>query len=203
MTIHLHSHDLPDSLDLGSSVAIDTETMGLKISRDRLCLVQLSSGDGSAHLVQIDACPQPAPNLISLLKNPSIEKLFHFARFDVAILKHTFNCTIPNIYCTKIASKLTRTFTDRHGLKNLCCDLLGITLDKTVQTSNWSAKTLTNDQKAYAASDVLYLHQLKEKLDALLVEQDRLALAQKYFKSLDTITDSEIAGFDPEFVLSH
>lgn len=203
MTIHLHHHDLPDSLDLGSSVAIDTETMGLKLGRDRLCLVQLSSGDGTAHLVQIDKTPKPAPNLKSLLENPHSQKIFHFARFDVAVLKHAFGCTLPNIYCTKIASKLTRTFTQKHSLSTLCSDLLGTELDKSVQCTDWSAPTLTKAQQAYAASDVLYLHQLKEKLDQMLEKSGRASLAEKYFSALDMVTDSEIAGFEPEFVLSH
>jgi ribonuclease D len=203
MLIHLYKNDLPNNLDLGHSVAIDTEAMGLKISRDRLCLVQLSTGDGTAHLIQIAKKPAPAPNLCTLLENPAVEKIFHFARFDIALLKHTFNCVINNVYCTKIASKLTRTFTDRHSLKALCTDLLGIELSKAVQSSNWSTQKLSEEQLKYAASDVLYLHQLKEKLNFLLEDQEKSDLASKYFKALDVITESEISGFEPEFVLSH
>ena len=201
--IHVYQDDLPSSLTLGAHVAIDTETMGLHIKRDRLCLVQLSNGDGTTHLVQIKAKPNPAPNLIRLLEDPSIEKIFHYARFDVAILRHTFSCAVTSLYCTKIASKLSRTYTERHGLKDLCQDLLGITLNKASQSSNWSAPTLTQEQQDYAASDVLYLHALKEALDVLLKEANRSSLARGYFSILNQLTDSELAGFDPLFILSH
>ena len=170
-TIHLHRHDLPDGLSLGPIVAVDTETMGLRPHRDRLCLVQMSSGDGHAHLVQLIP---PAlggrgfdcPNLSRLMADPAVIKLFHFARFDVAVLQHSLGITVAPSYCTKIAAKLVRTFTDRHGLKDLCKELLGVDLSKQQQTSDWGATELTSEQLAYAASDVLYLHRLWEKLDA-------------------------------------
>ena len=160
MSIHLYKHDLPDGLDLGKSVAIDTETMGLNLERDRLCLVQISSGDGQAHLVQIAAEIQPCPNLEALLADQRVEKLFHFARFDLAMLKHHIGPVNGAIFCTKIASKLVRTYTDKHGLKDLCKELINIDLSKQQQSSNWGARELTEDQKLYAASDVLYLHQM-------------------------------------------
>lgn len=203
MTIYLHEHDLPSSFNAGPAVAIDTEAMGLNIKRDRLCLVQVSTGDGTAHLVKIAADPKPAPHLTKILTNPGCEKIFHYARFDVAHLKNTFKCEMPTVFCTKIASKLARTYTSRHGLKDLCQELLNIQLDKACQTSNWSAPTLSDSQKSYAAQDVLYLHQLRETLINRLTELNRLSLAKKLFHSLDALTDTELAGFSSEFVLSH
>ena len=168
MTIHIHQDDLPADIDLGDVVAIDTETMGLNPHRDRLCLVQLSGGDGDAHLVKIAKPQMPSPNLASLLANPQVTKLFHFARFDIASLSHGIGPLAGPVYCTKIASKLIRTYTDRHGLKDLCRELLQIDISKQQQSSDWGAATLTPEQAEYAAGDVLYLHQLRERLDMML-----------------------------------
>src|SRR5512138_1178466 len=165
MTITLHRGDLPADLSLGNVVAVDTETMGLNPHRDRLCLVQLSAGDGNAHLVQIARGPANAPRLAALLADPKVLKLFHFGRFDIAMLEHALGVRCEPVYCTKIAAKLVRTFTDRWGLKDLCKELLGVDLSKQQQTSDWGADTLSQEQLRYAAADVLYLHQLKEKLD--------------------------------------
>ena len=164
MSITLHQNDLPDDLDLGPVVAIDTETMGLNPHRDRLCLVQLSSGDGSAHLVQIAKGQKKAPNLTRLLRNRKVEKLFHFGRFDIAVMAHAFGVVSRPVYCTKIASKLVRTFTDRHGLRNLSHDLIGVDISKQQQSSDWGAPELSQAQLEYAASDVLYLHRIREVL---------------------------------------
>jgi len=184
MTIHLHKGDLPNGLNLGQTVAIDTETMGLNPGRDRLCLVQLSAGDGDAHLVQFANGAYDAPNLKRLLGNAKTLKLFHFARFDVAVLSTYLKVEVAPVYCTKIASKLVRTFTDKHGLKDLCSDLLGVTLDKQQQSSDWGAGELTQQQRAYAASDVLHLHRLKARLDELLAREGRKAIAQACFDFL-------------------
>ncbi len=179
MTIHLHQNDLPDGLNLGSIVAIDTETMGLDPRRDRLCVVQLSSGDGNAHLVQIAKGQTSAPNLERLLTDPAVTKLFHFGRFDVAALQNAFGVVTAPVWCTKIASRLVRTFTDRHGLKYLLQELVGVDVSKQQQTSDWGAAQLTEAQKDYAASDVLYLHRLKEALEARLIREGRLDLANQ------------------------
>ena len=176
MTITVYKDDIPADIDWGSAVAIDSETMGLNNARDRLCVIQLSSGDGNAILVQIAADPAPAPNLVALLGNPDIVKLFHFGRFDMAILARTFGVMPEPVYCTKIASKLARTYTDRHGLKDLCREVLGVDLSKQQQSSDWGRDTLSKEQKAYAASDVLYLHKLREALDAMLVREGRDSL---------------------------
>ena len=186
MAIKLYKNDLPDGLDLGPVVAIDTETMGLLPHRDRLCLVQLSSGDGDAHLVQIAKGQTSAPNLERMLADPAVIKLFHFARFDIAALQKTFGVVTAPVYCTKIASKLVRTFTDRHGLKYLLQELLGVDISKQQQTSDWGAETLTEAQMEYAASDVLHLHRLKEVLDARLAREGRTGLAQACFDHLPT-----------------
>jgi ribonuclease D len=186
MTVHLHKGDLPSGLSLGSVVAVDTETMGLRPERDRLCLVQLSAGDGDAHLVQFASGAYDAPNLKRLLGDPKITKLFHFARFDLAVLETYLGVRVAPIYCTKIASKLVRTFTDKHGLKDLCGDLLGVPLDKQQQSSDWGAAELSQQQRAYAASDVLHLHKLKAKLDELLAREGRLEVAQACFAFLPT-----------------
>ena len=186
MTVHLHKGDLPSGLSLGSVVAVDTETMGLRPERDRLCLVQLSAGDGDAHLVQFASGAYDAPNLKRLLGDPKITKLFHFARFDLAVLETYLGVRVAPIYCTKIASKLVRTFTDKHGLKDLCGDLLGFPLDKQQQSSDWGAAELSQQQRAYAASDVLHLHKLKAKLDELLAREGRLEVAQACFAFLPT-----------------
>ena len=188
-TIHLHRHDLPEGLDLGPVVAVDTETMGLNPHRDRLCLVQLSAGDGHAHLVQIipptlGGRGGDCPVLKGLLGDPAVTKLMHFARFDVAIIQHALGVSAAPARCTKIASKLVRTFTDRHGLRDLCRELLGIELSKQQQTSDWGALELSSEQLAYAASDVLHLHALWGKLEALLAREDRLGLAEACFDFL-------------------
>jgi len=198
MTVHLHANDLPDGLDLGDVVAIDTETMGLDPRRDRLCVVQLSSGDGNAHLVQIALGQRSAPNLERLLTDPKVLKLFHFGRFDIAALKNAFGVTTAPVYCTKIASKLVRTFTDRHGLKILLQDLIGIDISKQQQTSDWGAETLTDAQRDYAASDVLYLHRLKDELDRRLDREGRTALAQSCFEFLPVRAELDLLGWGDE-----
>jgi len=196
MTVHLHKNDLPDGLDLGPVVAIDTETMGLDPRRDRLCLVQLSSGDGNAHLVQIAKGQTKAPNLTRMLKDRKVLKLFHFGRFDIAALKTAFGVTTAPVYCTKIASKMVRTFTDRHGLKYLLQDLAGVDISKQQQTSDWGAETLTDAQLDYAASDVLYLHRLKAELDRRLEREGRTALAQACFDFLPRRAELDLLGWD-------
>lgn len=196
MANHLYQNDLPDGLSLGPIVAIDTETMGLDPRRDRLCVVQLSSGDGNAHLVQIARGQTRAPNLEKLLADPSILKLFHFGRFDIAMMKRTFGVTAAPVWCTKIASKLIRTFTDRHGLKYLLADLVGVDVSKQQQTSDWGSLELTDAQKEYAASDVLYLHQLKTALEERLIREDRLDLALRLFAFLPTRAEMDLLGWD-------
>jgi ribonuclease D len=196
VTIHLYQTDLPDGLNLGPIVAIDTETMGLDPRRDRLCLVQLSSGDGNAHLVQIARGQTRAPNLERLLADPKVLKLFHFGRFDIAALKQAFGVTTAPVWCSKIASKLIRTFTDRHGLKYLLADLVGVDVSKQQQTSDWGAEALTEAQREYAASDVLYLHSLKAELEARLEREGRTALAQACFDFLPTRAELDLMGWD-------
>lgn len=196
MAHHLHIGDLPEGLDLGPVVAIDTETMGLDPRRDRLCVVQLSSGNGEAHLVQIARGQTRAPNLERLLTDPGVLKLFHFARFDIAALKNAFGVTTAPVYCTKIASKLVRTYTDRHGLKFLLQELLGIDISKQQQMSDWGAETLSEAQIDYAASDVLYLHRLKAELDARLEREGRTGLAQACFDFLPTRATLDLLGWD-------
>ena len=206
MDIELHQNDLPDSVDLGPVVAVDTETLGLNLARDRLCLVQLSAGDGTAHLVQWPAGggdAYDAPNLKAMLNDPARLKLFHFGRFDLAVIRRDLGVVAAPVYCTKIASKLVRTFTDRHGLKDLCRDLLGIEMSKQQQTSDWGAAQLSDQQLEYAASDVLYLHDLKTRLDALLERQDRTALAEKCFEFLPTRADLDLAGWDDVDIFAH
>jgi ribonuclease D len=199
----LHQGDLPGDVAFGSSVAIDTEAMGLKANRDRLCLVQLSAGDGTSHLVQIPAVGADAPNLARLLADETVLKLFHFARFDVALLRHAVGVLCTPIYCTKIASKLARTYTDRHGLKDLCRELLGVDLSKQQQSSDWGADTLSDAQKTYAASDVLHLHALREKLDAMLVREGRAHLAQAAFGFLPARAELDLAGWEDVDIFSH
>lgn len=206
--ITLHRNDLPDGLDLGKCVAVDTETMGLNPHRDRLCLVQLSSGDGSAHLVQLipttpGGKPADCPNLKRLLADPSIVKLMHFARFDVAVLQHTLGITVAPTICTKIAARLVRTFTDRHGLAALCRDLLGVEMSKQQQSSDWGAPELTPEQLAYAASDVLYLHALWEKLEALLIRENRRELAQACYDFLPARARLDLLGYEDPDIFSH
>ncbi|MCA3507462.1 MAG: ribonuclease D [Rhodobacter sp.] len=204
MTIHHYRNDLPDGLSFGAIVAIDTETMGLDPRRDRLCVVQLSSGDGDAHLVQIDRGQTSAPNLERLLTDPAILKLFHFGRFDIAALQKAFGVRTAPVWCTKIASRMTRTFTDRHGLKYLLIELLGIDVSKQQQTSDWGAATLTDAQKDYAASDVLYLHRLKSELESRLIREGRMALAQRCFDFLPARAELDLMGWDePNDIFHH
>ncbi len=203
MTVTLHKGDLPADLDLGPVVAVDTETMGLNPHRDRLCLVQLSSGDGTAHLVQIGLGQTGAPNLARLLADPKVEKLFHFARFDIAALYQGLGVLTAPVYCTKIASRLTRTFTDRHGLKDICRDLLGVEISKQQQSSDWGAADLTDAQMAYAASDVLYLHGLKAKFDVLLAREGRTDLARACFDFLPARARLDLAGWPEIDIFAH
>lgn len=199
----LHQGDLPPGLDLGPLVAVDTETMGLNPVRDRLCLVQLSAGDGSSHVVQLPRGLPAAPNLVALLADPAVLKLFHFARFDIAVLQAYLKVTCYPVYCTKIASKLTRTFTDRHGLKDLCKELLGVEISKQQQSSDWGAPVLTPEQLRYAAGDVLYLHALKAKLDAMLVREGREAFAESCFAFLPTRALLDLAGWEDVDLFAH
>jgi ribonuclease D len=203
MTITLHRGDLPADLSLGSVVAVDTETMGLNPHRDRLCLVQLSAGDGNAHLVQIPHGPANAPRLAALLADPKVLKLFHFGRFDIAMLEHALGVRCEPIYCTKIAARLVRTFTDRWGLKDLCRELLGVDLSKQQQTSDWGADTLSEEQMAYAASDVLHLHALRARLDALLAREGRTELAEAAFRFLPTRARLDVAGWPEVDIFEH
>jgi ribonuclease D len=203
MTIHLYQNDLPDELDLGSVVAIDTETMGLNPARDRLCLVQLSSGDGNAHLVQIGKGQTSAPNLTRLLTDPKVIKLFHFGRFDIAAMLAAFGVRTSPVWCTKVASKLIRTYTDRHGLKYLVQEYAGVDVSKAQQTSDWGSAKLTDAQRDYAASDVLYLHKLKDALEAILIREDRLDLAQRCFDFLPTRAELDLLGWEEPNDLFH
>jgi len=202
MKIKYYENDLPENLDFGEIVAIDTETMGLNPARDRLCLVQLSSGNGVCHLVKILDLRKKPKNLIKLLKNNRITKIFHYARFDVAILKHTFKLEIKNIYCTKIASKLVRTYTDKHGYKDLCKELLNETISKVEQSSDWGGK-LSKDQKIYAATDVLHLHKLKNKLDIMLARENRTKIAKACFEFLVHRTDLDLFGWHDVDIFKH
>ena len=202
MKIKYYENDLPENLDFGEIVAIDTETMGLNPARDRLCLVQLSSGNGICHLVKILDLRKKPKNLIKLLKNNRITKIFHYARFDVAILKHAFKLEIKNIYCTKIASKLVRTYTDKHGYKDLCKELLNETISKVEQSSDWGGK-LSKDQKIYAATDVLHLHKLKNKLDIMLARENRTKIANACFEFLGHRTDLDLYGWHDVDIFNH
>ncbi|MCC5988690.1 MAG: ribonuclease D [Pararhodobacter sp.] len=195
MGIHLHQNDLPQGLDLGPVVAIDCETMGLNPLRDRLCLVQLSAGDGDAHLVQISREGAPAPNLGRLLADPDVLKLFHFGRFDIAAMGHHLGVFASPVWCTKIASKLVRTYTDRHGLKALLSELLGVEISKQNQSSDWGADALSTAQLDYAAGDVLYLHRLKAALEPMLAREGRTELAQRCFDFLPTRAALDLAGW--------
>ncbi|MDD1528405.1 MULTISPECIES: ribonuclease D [Bradyrhizobium] len=203
MTVRLHRGDLPDLTRYTNAVAIDTETMGLNPHRDRLCVVQLSPGDGSADVVQIPKGHTDAPNLKALLANPAITKIFHFARFDVAVLYQTFGVMTGPIYCTKIASRLTRTYTDRHGLKDLVREVLNVDLSKQQQSSDWGSDSLTEPQLAYAASDVLHLHALRERLDAMLVREGRAQLARSCFDFLPTRALLDLQGWAEEDIFAH
>jgi ribonuclease D len=207
MTIRLHRGDLPDLSRYTTSVAIDTETMGLNPHRDRLCVVQLSNGDGSADVVQIPRDhgrgPADAPHLKALLADPKITKIFHFARFDIAVLYNAFGVMAQPLYCTKIASRLCRTYTDRHGLKDLVREVLNIDLSKQQQSSDWGAQILSEAQLAYAASDVLHLHALRERLDVMLAREGRLGLAQACFEFLPTRARLDLDGWDTEDIFAH
>ncbi|HEY8247926.1 MAG TPA: ribonuclease H-like domain-containing protein [Hyphomicrobium sp.] len=202
-TVTLHKNDLPAGLSFGPSVAVDTETLGLNVNRDRLCLVQLSSGDGEAHLVQFDGSNYAAPNLKALLTDPAVLKIFHYARFDMAVLEKNLGVVTAPIYCTKIASKLVRTYTDRHGLKDLVGELVGIELSKQQQSSDWASSELSQQQLAYAASDVLHLHALKAKLDAMLAREERTQFAEAAFGFLSTRAKLDLAGFGEDDIFSH
>ena len=203
MTIRLHRGDLPDLTRYTGAVAIDTETMGLHLQRDRLCVVQLSPGDGSVDVVQIAAGATEAPNLARLLADPALTKIFHFARFDLAALYKTFGVMAAPVYCTKIASRLSRTYTDKHGLKDLVRDVLGIDVSKQQQLSDWGAEKLTDAQVAYAASDVLHLHALRDRLDAMLAREGRDALAAACFKFLPDRARLDIAGWSDQDIFAH
>lgn len=203
MQLHLHQGDLPPGLDLGATVAVDTETMGLNLTRDRLCLIQLSAGDGVCHLVQFRDQRYRAPNLKALLRDRRTLKLFHFARFDLAVIQHYLGVPCRPVYCTKTASRLARTFTDRHGLKDLCRDLLGVEVSKQMQSSDWGAQELSEEQLRYAAGDVLYLHRLREALDVLLAREKRLGLAKACFEFLPTRAALDLSGWQDVDIFAH
>jgi ribonuclease D len=203
MAIKLHKGDLPADIDFGSSVAVDTETLGLNPHRDKLCLVQLSSGDGNAHLVQLDRSTYDAPNLKALMANNDVVKIFHYARFDIAVLKAYLDVDVAPLYCTKIASKLVRTYTDRHGLKELVREMVGVDLSKQQQSSDWGLPVLSDAQKQYAASDVLYLHELKIRLDQMLARENRTQLAQSCFEFLPVRAKLDLAGWPDQDIFSH
>lgn len=203
IAIFLHVGDIPASVTFAGDIAVDTEAMGLNNHRDRLCLVQLSDGNGDEHLVQFRGGEYKAPNLCKLLTDPKRVKLFHFARFDVAILQHYLGVKTGPIYCTKIASRLTRTFTDRHGFKDLCRDLLGVEVSKQQQTSDWGQETITPEQQEYAASDVRYLHRLREKLDVMLAREGRAEMAAECFRFLPTRASLDLAGWPEIDIFSH
>ena len=202
MKIKYYENDLPENLDLGNIVAIDTETMGLNPARDRLCLVQLSSGNGICHLLKILDLRKKPKNLISLLNNNKITKIFHYARFDVAVLKHTYKINLKNIYCTKIASKLVRTYTDKHGYKDLCKELINETISKVEQSSDWGGK-LSKEQKKYAATDVLHLHKIKKKLDLMLDREKRVNIAKACFEFISHRTDLDLCGWQDVDIFKH
>jgi ribonuclease D len=201
--IKLHKNDLPAGLSFPNGVAVDSETLGLKPHRDRLCVLQLSGGDGTAHLVQFDGADYQAPNLKALLTDAKTLKIFHFARFDVAVLQRYLGITVTPLYCTKIASKLVRTYTDRHGLKDLAAELVGLEMSKQQQSSDWAAAALSQQQLAYAASDVLHLHQIKAKLDAMLDRDGRRLEAEACFAFLATRARLDLAGFDDMDIFAH
>ena len=204
MTIRFHKGDLPDLAHYDvDAIAIDTETLGLNPHRDRLCVVQISPGDGTADVIQIAAGQKRAPNIVSLLKNRKITKLFHFGRFDLAVLYHAFGAMPEPVFCSKIASRLVRTYTDRHGLKDLCNELIGVSLSKQQQSSDWAAETLSPEQLEYAASDVLYLHQLREKLLALLERDGRMKEAEACFRFLPTRAKLDLMGWDEQDIFAH
>ena len=203
MTNHVYRGDLPDDLELGPTVAIDCETMGLNPKRDRLCVVQLSSGDGNAHLVQVAKGQSSAPNLCRMLEDPNVLKLFHFGRFDIAAMYETFRALTAPVYCTKIASRLVRTYTDRHGLKNLLQELLSVDISKQQQSSDWGSKKLSKAQVEYAASDVLYLHRLRDTLNQMMIREDRMEIAQSCFDFLPTRAKLDLAGWPDNDIFAH
>jgi ribonuclease D len=203
MTNHVYRGDLPDDLELGPTVAIDCETMGLNPKRDRLCVVQLSSGDGNAHLVQVAKGQSSAPNLCRMLEDPNVLKLFHFGRFDIAAMYETFRALTAPVYCTKIASRLVRTYTDRHGLKNLLQELLSVDISKQQQSSDWGSKKLSKAQVEYAASDVLYLHRLRDSLNQMMIREDRMEIAQSCFDFLPTRAKLDLAGWPDNDIFAH
>ena len=202
-SIELHRGDLPAGLDLGSSIAIDTETMGLDPNRDRLCLVQLSGGDGVCHIVQFAQDSYEAPNLAKLITDPKRIKIFHFARFDIAMMKRHMGVMCQPVFCTKVASRLTRTYTDRHGLKDICKELLGVDVNKQQQSSYWGASELSQDQLHYAATDVLYLHSLRDRLAEMLAREGRTELADACFRFLPARAELDLAGWAAEDIFSH
>ena len=202
MKINLYDGDLPENINFSQSVAFDSETMGLNPKRDKLCLVQISNGDELCHLIKIDLSTEKPLNLIKILKNNKIQKIFHYARFDVAVFKYNFKINIKNIYCTKIASKLVRTYTDKHGYKDLCGELLGKSISKTEQSSDWGGE-LTKDQQKYAATDVLYLHKIKDKLDKMLLREKRIKLAKACFDFIQYRTDLDIYGWSEQDIFKH
>jgi len=204
MTVRFHRHDLPNLDNYAvEAVAIDTETLGLVPRRDRLCVVQLSPGDGTADVVQIAAGQTEAPNLVRLLSDPAVTKIYHYARFDLAVLYNTFGVTQDNVFCTKIASRLTRTYTDRHGLKDVCAELLGVSLSKVQQSSDWAAETLTPEQLEYAASDVLYLHRLRAALAKRLEREGRTGMAEACFRFLPTRARLDLLGWEETDIFAH
>ena len=203
MTNHVYKGDLPDDLDLGPIVAIDCETMGLNPKRDRLCVVQLSTGDGNAHLIQVAKGQTSAPNLCRMLEDPHVLKLFHFGRFDIGAMFEAFGALTAPVYCTKIASRLIRTYTDRHGLKNLLQELLSVDISKQQQSSDWGAKNLSKAQVEYAASDVLYLHQLRDSLNKMLIRESRMDIAQSCFDFLPTRAQLDLAGWPDTDIFAH
>jgi len=202
MKINLYLNDLPDDLELGNSLAIDTETMGLNPKRDKLCLVQISNGDEVCHLIKIDLLNTKPKNLIKILKNNETQKIFHYARFDVAVFKYNFKINIKNIYCTKIASKLVRTYTDKHGYKDLCSELLNKNISKAEQSSDWGGD-LTKEQQSYAATDVLYLHKIRDKLNKMLIREKRVKLARACFDFIEYRTDLDISGWADQDIFKH
>ncbi len=203
MTNFLHKNDLPSDIKFSDSIAIDTETMGLKTRRDRLCVVQISGGDGNSHIVHFNSPDYSAPNLKKLLSDKSVLKIFHYARFDIAALNYYLNIDLQNIYCTKIASKLIRTYTDAHGLKTLCSELASVEISKKQQSSDWGNPEISKAQIKYAAQDVLYLHQLKDKLDQMLIRENRMQYFKECLKFLPTRAKLDIEGFDNLDIFSH
>ena len=202
MKINLYLNDLPDDLELGNSLAIDTETMGLNPKRDKLCLVQISNGDEVCHLIKIDLLNTKPKNLIKILKNNKTQKIFHYARFDIAVFKYNFKINIKNIYCTKIASKLVRTYTEKHGYKDLCSELLNKNISKAEQSSDWGGD-LTKEQQSYAATDVLYLHKIRDKLNKMLIREKRVKLARACFDFIEYRTDLDISGWADQDIFKH